>query len=178
MQRIHTQAAGRRQVGLRVRLGIDHIVTRHHGLEQVEQPGCAKMMSGMGIARRGCDSRRNAPFAQFADEFAGAALHRHAGMAALAHDNAAAFVEQGIGKGHAIGLDQQPVGVLVAASDHGHMHGVSHFEAQLGADFEDDGPEHAFGVEDGAVHVENDGLERREAQDVALRFHLARYRAI
>ena len=58
------------------------------------------------------------------------------------------------------------------------MHRIRHLEAEFGADLEDDGLEHAFGVEQGAVHIEDDGLERREAQDVALGFHPARYRAI
>ncbi|MNY75272.1 hypothetical protein D3C86_2145090 [compost metagenome] len=48
--RVNAEPFGGEQVGLGVGLGIDHVVTRHHGVEQVEQAGRLQMVRGMGIA--------------------------------------------------------------------------------------------------------------------------------
>ena len=93
------------------------------------------------------------------DEITHAGLDRHAAMAALAHRDAAFFIEQRIGKADAIGFEQQLIGALMAAADHGTMHEVGHFKAEIGADLEDYGLEHRLGVEQGAVHIEDGGLK-------------------
>ena len=80
-------------------------------------------------------------------------------MAALAHRDAAFFIEQRIGKTDAIGFEQQLIGALMAAADHGTVHQVGHFKAEIGADLEDYGLEHGLGVEQGAVHIEDGGLK-------------------
>jgi hypothetical protein len=80
-------------------------------------------------------------------------------MGALAHADAALFIEEGIGETDAIGFEQQLVGALMAPAHHGTVDIVGHFETEIGADFENDGLEDRFRVEQGAVHVEDGGLK-------------------
>lgn len=150
---------------------MEHIVSRDDGLKQIEQPRFPQMPMRMGLARRCCNRCRNAALAQLADQLARPLLDGNTAMAALAHHDAATFVKQRIGERHAIGFHQQLIGSLMAAADHGHMHRISHLEPQFGADLKDDGAENALGVEQGAVHVEDDGLERLEPKDVGRKLH-------
>ncbi len=153
------QPSRRRQIGLGMGFGMGHIVPRHHGFKEIEQTRCAEVVLGMGVSRGGRHGRRDIIGMERGDEIVHAGLYRHAVMGARPHGDAALFVEQGIGKADAIGLKQKPVGVLVTAADHGTMDVIGHFEAKIGADFENDGLEDGFGVEQGAVHIEDGGLK-------------------
>ena len=59
----------------------------------------------------------------------------------------------------------------MAAAHHGQMHFIGHGEADLVADFKHDGPEHAFGIEQRAIHVKDHGLKRGQAQQFGLQCH-------
>src|SRR5690606_24372491 len=110
--------------------------------------------------------RGNALVAQRGNKFASAGLDWHTVMAAIAHDYPATPVKERIGEGHAIGVDEEAFGVVVARSDHAAMDIVGHLEAQLGADIKDDGLEDDLCVEERAVHVEDGGLERAERSQI------------